>query len=40
MLIKIKTALQTFLRRKSVERELDEELRCHIERQAEQNLRL
>jgi putative ABC transport system permease protein len=33
-------ALRNLLRRTSVERELDEELRYHIEQQAEQNIRL
>jgi putative ABC transport system permease protein len=40
MLIRLKTALQTLLRRTQAERELDEELRYHIERQTEQNIRL
>src|SRR6266540_980622 len=40
LLSKLKTALRALLRRMRVERELDEELRHHIERQAEQNIRL
>src|SRR5262245_53016463 len=40
MLSKLKTALRVLLRRSEVERELDEELRQHLERQAEQNIRL
>jgi hypothetical protein len=40
MLSKMKTALRTLLRRMRVERELDEELRFHIEQQTEQNIRL
>src|SRR5262245_43737921 len=40
MLSRLKTALQALLRRSELERELDEELRYHIERQAEQNVRL
>src|SRR5262245_4827104 len=39
MLSRLKTALRALLRRTQVERELDEELRYHIERQAEQNIR-
>jgi len=39
MLSRLKTALRALLRRTQVERELDEELRYHIERQTEQNLR-
>src|SRR5262245_51130099 len=39
MLSRLKTALRTLLRRTLVERELDEELRYHIERQTEQNIR-
>ncbi len=40
MLSRLKTALVTLLRRSRTERELDEELRLHIERQTEQNIRL
>jgi putative ABC transport system permease protein len=40
MLSRLKTALRALLRRTHVERELDEELRYHIERQTEQNIRL
>ncbi len=40
MLSKLKTALRALLRRSEVERDLDEELRHHIERQIEQNIRL
>ncbi|MGH9837836.1 MAG: permease prefix domain 1-containing protein [Blastocatellia bacterium] len=40
MLSRLKTALRALLRRSQAERELDEELRCHIERQTEQNIRL
>jgi predicted permease len=40
MLSRIKTALRALLRRAEVEGELDEELRYHIEQQAEQNERL
>src|SRR5262245_21448495 len=40
MLSKLRVALRTLLRRSEVERELDEELRHHIERQTEQNVRL
>src|SRR5262249_41595548 len=40
MLSRLKTALQALLRRSRVERELDEELRYHIEEQTEQNVRL
>ena len=39
MLSRLKTALRALLRRTLVERELDEELRYHIERQTEQNIR-
>jgi putative ABC transport system permease protein len=39
MLSSLKTALRALLRRTLVERELDEELRYHIERQTEQNIR-
>ena len=37
---KLKTALWALLRRTQAERELDEELRYHIEQQTEQNIRL
>src|SRR5262245_7848467 len=40
MLSKLRVALRTLLRRSEVERELDEELRQHIERQTDQNIRL
>src|SRR5215467_3092155 len=40
MLSRLKAALRALLRRTQVERELDEELRYHIEQQAEQNIRL
>src|SRR5262249_60925174 len=40
MLSRLKTALRALLRRSQAERELDEELRYHIEQQAEQNIRL
>ncbi len=40
MLSRLKTALRALLRRSQVERELDEELRSHIEQQTEQNIRL
>src|SRR5690349_10709110 len=40
MLSRLKTALRSLLRRSQVESELDEELRYHIERQTEQNIRL
>src|SRR5215471_8592330 len=40
MLSKLKTALRALLRRSQAESELDEELRYHIEQQAEQNIRL
>src|SRR5215510_1757761 len=40
MLSRIRTALRALLRGTRVERELDEELRYHIERQTEQNIRL
>jgi hypothetical protein len=40
MPIKLKTALRALLRRAQVERELDEELRYHIDRQTDQNIRL
>ncbi len=39
MLSRLKTALMALLRRSQVEHELDEELRDHIERQTEQNIR-
>ncbi len=39
MLSRLKTALRSLLRRSQVELELDEELRGHIERQTEQNIR-
>src|SRR5215813_1806259 len=39
MLSRLKTALGALLRKTLVERELDEELRYHIERQTEQNIR-
>ncbi len=40
MLNKLKTKLHALLRKSEIERELDEELRHHIERQTEQNIRL
>jgi hypothetical protein len=40
MLSRLKTALRALLRRPQAERELDEELRYHIEQQIEQNIRL
>src|SRR5215475_7016095 len=40
MLNGLKAALRALFRRSQVERELDEELRYHIERQTEQNIRL
>ncbi|HEX5082146.1 MAG TPA: ABC transporter permease, partial [Blastocatellia bacterium] len=40
MLSKLRTALWALFRRSEVERELDEELRYHIERQTEQNIRI
>src|SRR5262249_41826862 len=40
MLIRLKTKLRALLRKSELEPELDEELRYHIERQAEQNVRL
>jgi hypothetical protein len=40
MLSRLKTALRALMRRTQVERELDEELRYHIERQTEQNVHL
>jgi predicted permease len=40
MLNRLKTKLRALLRRSETERELDEELRHHIERQTEQNIRM
>src|SRR5262245_9290572 len=40
MLSKLKAALRALLRKPEVERELDDELRYHIEQQTEQNIRL
>jgi predicted permease len=40
MLSRLKTAMRAILRRAQAERELDEELRYHIEQQTEQNIRL
>src|SRR5262249_61249520 len=40
MLSKLKTGLRALLRKSEMDRELDEELRNHIERQTEQNIRL
>jgi predicted permease len=40
MLIRLKTALRALRRRSQAESELDEELRYHIERQIEQNIRM
>src|SRR5215467_351570 len=40
MLSRLKTALRAPLRRSQAENDLDEELRYHIERQTEQNIRL
>src|SRR5215813_13068061 len=40
MLSRLKTALRAMLRRTQAERELDEELRYHIEQQTEQNIRI
>jgi predicted permease len=40
MLYKLKLHLRALLRRSEMERELDEELRCHMEEQTEQNIRL
>src|SRR5882672_857312 len=40
MLSRLKTALRALLCRSQAESELDEELRYHIERQIEQNIRL
>ena len=40
MLCKLKMRLRALLSKSEVDRELDEELRSHIERQTEQNIRL
>jgi putative ABC transport system permease protein len=40
MLSKLKTRLRALLRKSEMERELDEELRYHLEQQTEQNIRL
>ncbi|HZF39352.1 MAG TPA: permease prefix domain 1-containing protein [Blastocatellia bacterium] len=40
MLSRLKTTLRALLRRAQAERELDEELRYHIEQQTGQNIRL
>src|SRR5262245_15388901 len=40
MLRKLKTRLRALLSRSEMERELDDELRYHVERQTEQNIRL
>src|SRR5262245_43372413 len=40
MLSKWRTRLRALLRRSEMERELDDELRYHVERQTEQNIRL
>jgi putative ABC transport system permease protein len=40
MLSKLRAALRALIQKSEVERELDEELRYHIERQTEQNIRL
>src|SRR6266511_1418191 len=40
MLSKLKTAVRALLRRTQAERELNDELHHHIERQTEQNIRL
>src|SRR5262245_55329368 len=40
MLSNLRTWLRALLRKSEMERELDEELRNHIERQTEQNIRL
>src|SRR5262249_56565739 len=40
MLSRFKMALRALLRRSQAEREMDEELRYHIEQQTEQNVRL
>ena len=37
---KLKARLRALLRKSKMERELDEELRYHIEQQTEQNIRL
>ncbi len=40
MLTTLKTKLRALLRKSEMERELDDELRCHIDQQTEQNMRL
>src|SRR5215475_14223943 len=40
MLSRLKTSLRALLRKRQAERELDDELRYHIEQQTEQNIRL
>src|SRR5215471_10353131 len=40
MLNKLRTRLRALLRKSEMERELDEELSYHVERQTEQNVRL
>src|SRR5215831_12335017 len=40
MLSKLKTGLRALLRKSEMDRELDDELRRHIERQTEQNIRM
>jgi len=40
MLSKLRTAIWALLRRSQAERELDDELRYHIEQQTEQNILL
>jgi hypothetical protein len=40
MLNKLRTKLNALLRKSEMERELDEELRYHLEEQTEQNIRL
>src|SRR5262245_61205294 len=40
MLSKLRTRLRALLRKSEIERELDEELRYHIEQQTEQNIQL
>src|SRR5262245_27816464 len=40
MMSNLRTRLRALLRRSEMERELDEELRYHIEQQTEQNIRL
>src|SRR5262245_63540192 len=40
MLSKLRTTLRAMLGKSEIERELDEELRYHIEQQTEQNIRL